>query len=334
MLSPTNNKHYLKKTIQAVLLIAWIGLLGWVVLNRQALVDWWLLRDYQAPAAVAALAGDDTMTDYGRKVFYVNKPAIQDRQQFFENCPESGGEQTIVLGCYHAGQGGIYILNVNDPRLEGVKKVTAAHEMLHAAYDRLSSSERKRVDSMLQSYYQNGLRDERVKKTVDAYKQTEPHDVVNEMHSIFGTEIGGLPADLEDYYRQYFDNRAAVVSFAANYQAEFTSRRQQVERYDEQLAGMKNQIDNLEADLKAKQSRLNSEQARLENLRKTDQIAAYNAGVAGYNALIDSYNAEVGQIKALINRYNALVAERNQVALEEGQLVKELSGDNVDTINN
>ena len=36
-----------------------------------------------------------------------------------------------------------YIYNVNDERLNGLKEVTAAHEMLHAAYERLPESDKK-----------------------------------------------------------------------------------------------------------------------------------------------------------------------------------------------
>jgi hypothetical protein len=333
MPSPTNRNIY-RRLATLVFTLLWVALLAWVVVNRQAIEDWWRLRNYSAPAAVADLAKVDAMTDYARKVFYVNEPSIQNAEQFAQNCPKNGGEQTIVLGCYKGNQNGIYILNVDDPRLDGVKRVTAAHEMLHAVYDRLSTSERQKVDSMLQAYYQNGLSDDRIKSTIEAYKISEPHDVVNEMHSIFGTEIGSLPPELETYYAKYFTNRAQVADYAAKYQAEFTSRRQQVEQYDTQLGSMKGQIDGMEADLQAKRRQIQAQDANLNGLRSSGQINAYNAGVPAYNALIDSYNAEVAQIRSLITQYNSLVAARNAVALEEGQLVKELSGQDVNTINN
>lgn len=307
------------------IVMVWLGLLGLVAANRQNILDWWRLRNYQAPAIVAQLAGQDTMTPYARKVFYVNRPAIDVKQQFTKACPNNGGEQTIVLGCYHGGQAGIFLFGVSDPRLDGVEQVTAAHEMLHAAYDRLSSSERQRVDTMLLDYYNHGLHDQRIINTIAAYKKTEPHDLVNEMHSIFGTEVANLPSGLEQYYQRYFTNRAQIAAYAAQYQAEFTSRQAAIASDDTQLASLKAQIDALEADLKTRQAAVSAQQSTLMSERSAGNISAYNAGVPAYNAQVDAYNAGVQTVQNLVNRYNRLVVSRNAIALEEDQLVNELS---------
>jgi hypothetical protein len=334
MPSQTSNTRRFFRFSAFIVIALWIVFLGWAVLNHQKVYDWWHLRGYTPPTAIKNLAAQDTMNDYAKRIFYVNEPIIEAKSAFSEKCPADGGEKTIVLGCYHSDQAGIFILNVDDPRLDGVEEVTAAHEMLHAAYDRLSKSERGHVDAMLQDFYDNGLTDERIKSTINSYKTTEPDDLVNEMHSIFGTEVANLPAPLEAYYKKYFTDRQQIAAFAAKYQSEFTSRKAQVAQYDAQLAGMKTQINNLEADLNAKQAQIDAEQSRLNSLRSSGDIDGYNAGVPGYNYLIDQYNAEVAQVKDLINQYNSLVETRNAVALEEGQLVKELSGSDINTINN
>ncbi len=319
------------------ILVVWLLGLSLVAANRQSILDWWQLRNYHAPAAVAQLAIQDTMTDYGRNIFYVNHPLLEDNAQFAGKCPVAGGEQTIVLGCYINGpqyeqfkkisDGGIFLLSVNDPRLEGVVQVTAAHEMLHGAYDRLRASERTKVDAMLMDYYKHQLKDQRILDTIDAYKKSEPNDVVNEMHSVFGTEISSLPAPLEQYYRRYFTNRAQVAAFAAQYQLAFTSRKLAITNYDKQLAALKAQITSAQDELKSKHNDIEARQASLVNLRSSGNIAAYNAGVPIYNSLVDAYNREVGRIKDLISQYNQLVNERNAVVLEQGELSKELTSD-------
>jgi hypothetical protein len=305
--------------------VGWVVGLALLVSKHQAIFDWAKLRDYQAPPAIAQIATQDTMTDYGRKVFYVNHPELVPKDNFSTDCPNDGGEQTIVLGCYHPIQAGIFVLSVTDPRLDGVHQVTAAHEMLHAAYDRLTRTERDKVNQMLLDYYHHDLTDQRIKDTIDAYKKSEPKDLVNEMHSIFGTEVSSLPAPLEQYYKRYFTDRSQVVAFAVQYQDEFTSRQTIVAQDDAQLAQLKNQIQSLESDLKAKQSQLTSSQAELNSERSSGQIAAYNAGVPVYNAQVEAYNNEVEQVRSLIDQYNQLVSARNAVALEEDQLVKDLS---------
>lgn len=303
-------------------------LLGGAVLalsQRQAISDWARLRKYQAPAAIADIATKDTMTDYARKVFYVNDPQLSDKTDFRNQCPKNGGEQTIVLGCYRGFQNGIFVLHVTDARLDGVEQVTAAHEMLHAAYDRLSTSERSRINALLTDYYHNDLKDERLKAIVDSYKKTEPNDVVNEMHSIFGTEVVQLPPALEQYYARYFTQRTQVAAFAARYQAEFTSRQAQVTQDDAQLTALKAQIESAQATLETNLSSIEAQRTQLTNLRTNNDIAAYNAGVPAYNAAIVSYNNLVATTKAQIEHYNALVAERNAIALEQNKLSSELN---------
>ncbi len=62
------------------------------------------------------------------------------------------------------------------------------------------------------------------------------------MHSIFGTEVQTLPPDLETYYSQYFKNRSSVVGLSARYQAEFTSRKDQVAADDARLKSLKTKL--------------------------------------------------------------------------------------------
>jgi hypothetical protein len=305
------------------LFLFFIGL-GLVAVNRQNLIDWWRLRNYNAPTIISQLATQDTMTAYARRIFYVNHPDIEGKTAFNGPCPNNGGEQTIVLGCYHSDQAGIYLLNVTDPNLNGVMQVTAAHEMLHAAYDRLSTSERNKVDAMLLDYYNHDLHDPRIIATIAAYKKTEPNNVVNEMHSVFGTEIVNLPSGLEQYYTRYFNNRQQIADFAAQYQAEFTSRQALVAADDSQLATLKNQIDINEADLNSKQTQINMQETQLLAERSSN-TAAYNAAVPLFNEQVNSYNASVGSLQGLVNQYNQLVATRNTTALAEDELINDLS---------
>ena len=305
------------------LLVLLLLALGGVALNRQAIYDWWQLRGYAAPSPVSALAEQDTMTPYGRKVFYVNHPSLDDKTAFNRLCPNSSKEQTIVLGCYHGDQTGIFVLSVNDPRLDGVEQVTAAHEMLHAAYDRLGSADKEKVNKMLQDYYDHDLHDQRIIDTINAYRKSEPNDVINEMHSIFGTEIAALPTGLETYYKRYFNDRSKVAGYAATYQSAFTSREATLKSLAGELGSLKQQIEAGKSDLDAKASRINEEQKRILALRSSD-VAAYNAAVPGYNALIDAYNAEVAAVNQKLDRYEQLRQQYNSLVLEQNDLVNEL----------
>jgi chromosome segregation ATPase len=264
------------------------------------------------------------MTSYARHLFYVNKPAITTGTDFTSHCPQ-GAEKTVVLGCYRSGDQGIYLYDVTDARLQGVVQVTGAHEMLHAAYLRLSSSERKRVDGLLEDFYEHQLTDQRVKDTIAAYRQTEPTEISNEMHSVFATEILELTPDLEAYYKQYFTDRKKVAAYTAQYEGEFTSRQQQVADYDSQLASLKQTIESNQSELKSKRAALVQLQNQMETQRAQGNYATYNAEVAGYNRAVNDYNRLLGETRSAIDEYNSIVEKRNAVALEERELTQALS---------
>lgn len=331
------NRHHKPSTgsrlASFLIVLIWIVAAAALIYNRQAITDWYRLRNYTPSAAVASLSQQDSLTDYGRKIFYVNKPEVLDKAQFADKCPNNGGEKTNILGCYHGNQNGIYVLNVDDARLEGVVQVTSAHEMLHAAYDRLSSEEKAKVNAMLTDFYNTKLSDERIKSIIEVYKNSEPNDVVNEMHSIFGTEVANLTPELEAYYKKYFVNRAAVTAFSSRYQAEFTSRQAAVNAADARLKQLKAQIDEYESDLSSESAQLTRRQRDLYAKRDAGNVDSYNAGVNSYNAAISAFNAKVQAYKNAVDEYNSLLEKRNAIAFEENQLNDALSS-KVDTINN
>jgi hypothetical protein len=313
----------LKQAVLSLLTLVMLAAPFLIYFKAQALTDWWQLHNYAAPANVSALAAQDTMTKYAAHIFYVNHPDIESNaNQFRSDCNES--EQTIILGCYHGDQDGIFIYDVTDPRLSGVEQVTAAHEMLHAGYDRLSSKDKTYVDGLLQDFYNHGLHDQRVIDTINSYRQTEPNDLVNEMHSVFGTEVPNLPAALESYYSRYFTNRQAVAAFAGTYQGEFTSRSDEIKADDAQLSQMKVQINQEESALDSQLAQINSDRAKLDSLRSSGRTEEYNAGVASFNSEVNSYNAGVQKLKADIAAYNQLVEERNSIAKELASLSQAL----------
>lgn len=286
------------------------------VVYRQDIADWYTLRSYLPPAKIEAIADSARFTDPSTRLFYVHAPELLDKDNFLGKC--SNDEETIVLGCYKTNDK-IYILDVEDARLEGVEEVTAAHEMLHAAYDRLSASERSRIDALTASVFQNTT-NERLRRTIESYRQRDPSVVPNELHSILPTEIRELPQELEEYYQQYFTDRTVVVTLAEAYAAEFTSRESTILEFDTQLNQLKPLIDQNQASVDQLQSALNFEQKQLEQL--IDSPEEYNNAVPSYNAKVREYNTLIATLKQQINQYNIIVAERNKIALEEKELVE------------
>lgn len=291
------------------------------VIYRQDLIDWWRLRDYTPPVEVALIADQAGVTDYARKVFYVARPAVEDSEAFRQHCNRQA-EKTIVLGCYNGRN--IYIYNVTDPQLTGVRQVTAMHEMLHAAYDRLSKGEKSEVNSWLQAQLKS-MDNAHVNELVAQYQKSEPKEIDNELHSILGTEVEVLSPQLETYYQKYFKDRQKVVDFANRYEAAFQESERKIAGIDGQLSSLKYQIDFNNNQLKNERETIESEDAQLDGLRASGDVDAYNSAASAFNAKVNSYNARILETKRLVEQYNALVEERNQLATAHNNLANSLN---------
>ena len=302
------------------LLTAIIALSLFVAYRHEDVIDWWLLRGYTPAPAVEALAEDTTMTDRARRYFYVYDPQLLDRDNFWQQCTVA--EASIVLGCYVSRQG-MYIYNVTDEQLSGIRQVTAAHEMLHVAYERLSKSERERIDELTGEVFES-LANERVQKTVETYARRDPSVVPNELHSILPTEIRDLPEELEQYYAQYFTDRLQVVEHSERYASVFEAARERVEELDQHLRNRREEISGLQDNLQSQARSLESQRAELSRLLANNDTNAYNVLVPEFNTAVRNYNDEVTRLGQLIDSYNRLVSQRNNAALAQEQLVESI----------
>lgn len=308
-----------KRSKLSLLVLLLLLVISWVsYLHRYSIYDWYRLIGYDPPSEIVALADQTSMSEYGRRLFYVNRPVLNDKSSFQEKCTID--EATIVLGCYISGDG-IYLYKVTDERLKGVHQVTAAHEMLHAAYSRLSSAEKEKIDA-LTAKVASSITNERINNTINNYKTRDPSVVPNELHSILATEVSELPEDLEAYYSKYFTDRSAIVNYSKQYESVFEERRNQVESYDAQLSSLKQSIDSKQVELNSISTQIQADRTKLDALLASNNISAYNAQVPVFNSLVRSYNSLVNEVRGLIDQYNAVVKLRNDVVLEENELLE------------
>jgi hypothetical protein len=146
----------------------------------QELEDLSRLATYRPSSEITRLATSTTMTPLAKRFFYVNNPTIEAKKLSLNLCKTS--EHTIVLGCYVVRKG-IFLQEVNDPRLKGVMEVTAAHEMLHVVYQRMSIFEQSQINKQLQQALSK-LQNPRILKLVATYNNQDPRSVDNELQSI------------------------------------------------------------------------------------------------------------------------------------------------------
>ena len=304
-----------------ILLLIIIGSTAVLWQQHDAALDWIHIRDYTAPQNIVKLADDTTMTAYGKRLFFVNFPSVEDKDAFNKDCPDASHE-VAVLGCYRGNRNGIYLYHVTDARLEGITQVTAAHEMLHQAFDRLSPSDKTRVSAMLNSYYKHGLSDKNVEDKIASYKKLEPNDLTNEMHSVFGTEIRTLPPDLEVYYKQYFTDRSKIVTYRDRYVSAFSERQQHIDQYDAQRDKLKQQIDQAQTELDTWEKNLRAQRDQMNAYLAANEADRYNALVPNFNGQVAAYKAKVTATNNLINEYNSVTDKRNALTAQEQELIK------------
>ncbi len=283
-----------------------VPLATWTPADTQYVHDAYVAWAEPVSDRVAQIAAATGMSVAGELIYRASRPAVEDKDDFNEHCTLEGG---AVLGCYAAGT--IYVYDVTDDRLAGTVEVTAAHEMLHAAYERLGDAERDEVDALVAAFVATIADDDPVHADLSLYA---PEQLADEWHSRVGTEYAELPDDLERHYARWFDDRSKVV--ALNEQANAAFR---------ELQG---QIDALVAEVDALGPAIDA------------RMAAYEAAVAQFNADVDSFNARAAsgafssqaqfdrERAALVARGEALDAEvaalNEQVAYYNG-LVEQLA---------
>ena len=218
------------------------------------------------------------MTAKARALFFAANPVIDtDRQTFERHCQTQVSKNTVELGCF-TSDNRIYILKIDDSTLSKEMGVVAAHEMLHAAYSQMSTTDRTMLDGQLETVV-SGIQDRNLLQRLKDYRTLEPGQRDNELHSILGTEFDSLGIDLEQYYTLYFsDDRRAVLAAAQQIDQVYTQK-------EDELVNIQNRI---------KQMR-----KQMQNDMDQNKMGDYNQLVPQINALIKEFNQKVRAYNAL-----------------------------------
>ena len=267
----------------------------WLVLNRQYVVDQINVWNYKPSADIKNIEARSGLGGKGLFYLYASNPQVDGAADFNVNCAKQEA-RSAILGCY--SNRNIYVYNVTNDQLDGIEEVTTAHETLHAAWDRMSKSDRASVSALLEAQY-TSMNDSKLKERMDYYDRTEPGERDNELHSIIGTEVASISPELEQYYRQYFDDRSKVTALYASYDAVFTKLAEESDALYAQLGALSTEIDTLKATYQADATTLSND------------IATFNLKAGGGGFTSDSeFNK---QRAVLVNRSKALEAQRTLI---------------------
>jgi hypothetical protein len=295
---------------------------GLLAANPQRVADQLAVWQYEPSDVITRYADRTAMSDEGRFLFYASRPAIAEGARFDDLCA-SGSEDVGVLGCYVHADRSILLFDVTDERLDGMEEVVAAHEMLHAAWDRLGDDERRRLGELLEAEVAKRADDEHLAETLAFYDEREPGQRANELHSIIGTEYADLAPELEQHYARYFTDRTAVVALHEASNAVFLQQQAAIDdliaRLDALTAGIdadyvayNGGYDQLNADILEFNARVESGEVRSQ--------AQYDREVAGFEARQAELDALFGSIQARADEHAGLVAQLEELNAEVDEL--------------
>lgn len=274
------------------------------VLYQGQIFDWLKVKQYTPSSAIVSLADNSGMNEHGRFLFYTGQPELANATKFNASCGNHE-RSTAVLGCYVSRN--IYLFDVENYELAGVEEVTAAHEMLHAAYERLSVDDKRQVDTYIENYLPTLRRDKAFTERMKVYDDLSDADRLNELHSVIGTEIKKISPDLEKYYSQYFTQRSEVVDLYENYSNVFIS----LEKRSKVLAAEYNQlVERRNSMVRASNREYQALEAAInafERGPKTDKAAAEEL-----NARADAFNAKLAQLKVDVAAIDARLEKIKQ----------------------
>jgi hypothetical protein len=285
---------------------ATVGLLtaSWTPAQTQHFHDAYVAWSEPIPADVAEIARATGMTREAELVFRASRPAVEANDDFNEHCQLEGG---AVLGCYASGT--IYVYDVTDERLAGTVEVTAAHEMLHAAYERLPRVERERVDALVAAFVATLPADDPTYADLELYA---PEQFADEWHSRLATEYPDLTPELEQHYARYFTDRSLVLALHVQANAAFDEIQGQIEALLAEIDTLGPEIDARMAAYDSSLATFNSDvasfNARADNGSFTSQ-AQFDRERAALVARSDALEDEVAAINQQVDYYNGLVSE-------------------------
>ncbi len=323
---PSNNQRkYFKGAIGSlVIAVILLAATAYISLNRQYILDVIHFWSYQPTQEVESIVERAGLNDAATFTFYATRPEVDTSEKFNGSCDRKE-EGMAILGCYVNDR--IYIYNVTDERLDGIKEVTASHEMLHAVYTRLSDSDKEKVNQLIEVEYKKLASDPEFADRMAFYARTEPGERDNELHSIIGTEVRNVSAELEAHYAKYFEKRTIVLDLFNGYNSIFIQLDKEAKTITAQLDSLSAKIDadlaQYNADIKALNESVSDFNKRAEAGNFSSQ-AAFNNERSALQRRVEVINGQRASVNASIAKYESLRVKYNETVTQSHTLYKSI----------
>jgi hypothetical protein len=285
-------------TLAAVLLTG----AGIAYANRQHIQDLVAASQYTPTNDMQAVMDRVAFTGSADTIFRASNPTLDATQGFNRQCAKViHRESDQVVGCFTGST--IHLFQISDQRLDGMVEVTAAHEMLHAAFARLSPAERATLSADLRREYARlSATNPKLAERMSVYADLDDAAFANELHSVLGTEVANLTPRLESHYAKYFSSRKRVLALFDKYHSYFNE-------LDAQRSELRDQLELLAPEINTRADAYES------------ALATYNADAGRFTARNQRYEfaGDTGQFYAIRDELNTRRErlESERVALNE-----------------
>ena len=256
------------------------------------------LKTYKPKREIADLAEKMDLTDEAKNMFYRSDPEFIPADTFVEYCLKGGIEMALACarsetpGAKKGSKPRIFLLEIDDIRFVDSKYPSAAHELLHLVYHKFTTSEKQRIDNLVDQEIERHKDDPHIVSLSNILTKAGGNyqDAIRgEMHSVFGVEYRDISPELETYYAKYFTNRAGVVSL-----------------YEQGGLGTRvRKMIQLSNEIQLFESKLTALNTQLDQYKKAGDEAGYNSLVPQFNNIVSQHNAKVAES----NRINSEMSE-------------------------
>ena len=165
------------------------------------------------PSDIATVADRAFLTEESRRVLSLVGASSARGDDLQRSCGAAGaGGDHAVAGCY--SRAGIFVFVPADARVADVAVTILAHELLHAAFERLGAVEGVQVRSLLHAAMDRVGADDPVRQQIDWSVADHEETRDTELFAYLGSQVwpdGGFDPELEAVYARYFTDRHALV---------------------------------------------------------------------------------------------------------------------------
>lgn len=299
-----------------VFLLVLIGIGVFVFWNREWIYDYYRGVSYQPSSEMTRIRDELRLTEQGEFRFNAAQPKLSEREEFNAYC-RGDDTEIAVLGCYTNGE--IYVYNITDEQLTGIRELTTAHELLHVMWARMSDADKSALEESLAQV----LEENRgfLAEELEAYNESERQE---ELYVRAGTEVKNLPEELEEHYREIFEDQDAIVDFYDSYISVFRALEAELDALSLKMEEMSGDIEGRTSAYEIAVEQLNAD---IVSFNGCAEVVGCFASAEEFYAeraeLVERQNsleAEYDSISALISEYNELVEKYNADVLRSEEL--------------